>query len=769
MPGASNAATLTALDNVDGGAGTDTLNVTSIGAYTVPTTATVKNVEIANLVADNTITANVSGWTGLTTLKTTSIGASTLTAAATTDINATAASLTTGAVSINGGKDVAATASGATTGTVTVGGTTAAAGSVNVTYNGSFDNSADATLGTSGSVFVTGGTSVNVVQTSGAAAATKAANNYTVTQGKVTVTGTAATTTVSVTQDAAVTVAAGAGATGAIGVAAGAVEVLDVNRTSNTLAGSITTVSLNNFGAATVNSGALTTLNLAGKGTSVDASTLGALTTPANTALALNVNGLTTTGTVNIDTDIKTLNLASSTNASTINLLTNGATALNISGDAKVTLTGQTATANQVITVTNTAGAVLGTELDNSAKFTGGAGADSILLGATTKAHDMGDGDDVVTVSVTVLGAGGSVNGGAGKDTLVANTSGSSFSADPAFGGFEVLRVAGLAAQGSHNANGFSELEIGAVAAATTFTNVAAGVGLTVLAAPGFATTVTLANATGTADVFNLTLKSAATMAAGSITIAGVETVNITNTDTLTTTASGINTNTLTLVAAAAKSVVVTGNAGLTLTNTGSAAITSFDASGVTGAAADAAALAVTYTSANATVGESVTIKGGSGNDVLTGSATANDTIYGGDGADTLVYNGGADVFYGGAGADNFNLTATGTKTAYLTIADAAAGDKISFAPLGIFGQTGAIGAKVTLGASATFDQYLDAAATSTGDDLLKWFQFDGNTFVVADVSDNATFTAGSDVIVKLVGTINLANSTIASEVLTIV
>ena len=772
-------ATLTAMDVIDGGAGTDTLKVVDATAIdTAIVGLSVKNVENISLTSGAGVTTNTSTWTGATSLTIAAGDDVAATAAATTDVTVAASALTTDGtaaaeLAVNGGNAVTVTAADtSTTGAasanqIIIGGTTAAAGAVKVTYTETISDAADA--GVAGStIAVTGGSSVEVNSLAVVGAASAAADVLTI--GQIDVTGNASTASVVVKQSAATAAYAAAG--DKIKITNGAVNVLDVNRTSTTKAGVISSVTLENFGAATVNSGALTTLNLSGKGTSVNAGTLGALTTPANTALAVNVNGLTTTGTVTVDSDIKTLNVASSTAASTINLLTNGATALNISGDAKLTLTGQTAVAKQVITVTNTAGAVLGTELATDAQFTGGAGADSILLAATTKAQDMGAGDDVVTVSVTALGAGGSVNGGAGTDTLVANTNGSNFIADPAFGGFETLRVAGAAAQGSHNANGFSAIEIGATAGASTFTSVASNVGLTMLAGPTGGTTVTLANATGTADVFGLTLKSDGNLTAGSVTVAGVETVNITNTDSLTTTASGINTNTITLVTNAAKTVTVSGNAGLTITNdAGNTAITSFDASAVTGAAADAAALAVTFVSNNATVGAVVTIKGGSGNDSLTGNAANKDVIDGGAGDDTLVYGGGADEFTGGAGADTFDVNAVGTSSVYLTITDAAKTDKIDFVTV----STGTIadatlGAKVTLGSAATLAQYLDAAAAGNGgtNALVKWFQFGGDTYVVLDNAAGATFVSGTDSVVKLTGTIDLSTSALATEVLTL-
>jgi Ca2+-binding RTX toxin-like protein len=51
-------------------------------------------------------------------------------------------------------------------------------------------------------------------------------------------------------------------------------------------------------------------------------------------------------------------------------------------------------------------------------------------------------------------------------------------------------------------------------------------------------------------------------------------------------------------------------------------------------------------------------IKGGAGNDTLTGGANA-DTIYGGPGNDTIAGGGGADILYGDAGNDTFDQGAT--------------------------------------------------------------------------------------------------------------
>mgnify|MGYP002423744224 FL=1 len=540
---------------------------------------------------------------------------------------------------------------------------------------------------------------------------------------------------------------------------------------------------------------ALDTLNLKGGASATTASgNLDLIKSAADTTTAvttLNVNSaggfigsLGVAGNSTQAAGFTAVNIASAADTTFANAALAGNKTLTVSGSGVTTFTALTAANNAALTsiVSTGGGLKIGTELANNVSFTGGAGNDEIAVGATTKAINMGAGNDVVTVSTTVLGAGGSINGGDGIDTLVANVNGSAFVGLPGFSGFEVLRVAGAAALGTHNAVGFTALEVGAVAGNTTFTNVAAGIGLTQLASFGGGSdvVVTLADATGTNDTFNLTLKSAGAIGAAgeTITINGVENINITSTDTDTT----AHQNTVALIADAAKSIVVSGNAGVAFVNA-PATVTSFDATGVVvGKATDNG---VTFTSTNATVAENVSIKGSNGVDILSGSATANDTIYGGAGNDTLIYTGGTDFLYGEAGNDTFDVNAVGTKTSYLTIGDAVKDDKIDLAGASVGTiQNGALGAKVTLGAAATFDQYLDEAAktiivdlddadadgnVATGiDAVVKWFQFGGDTFVVVDNSIATSFQSGTDSVIKLTGLLDLSTSAFAGEVLTI-
>jgi hypothetical protein len=164
--------------------------------------------------------------------------------------------------------------------------------------------------------------------------------------------------------------------------------------------------------------------------------------------------------------------------------------------------------------------------------------------------------------------------------------------------------------------------------------------------------TYTLADATGADDALNIVMSNAGnTFAAGSHTAAGIETINITATDSSPLAADQIGVHTATLVAANATALNITGNAGMTLTSTGSAKIATMDASAVTGTTSN-----VTYTSANVTAGQTPVITGGAGADVLTGAALA-ETISGGAGNDTIEGNTGIDTLNGGAGNDTFDFT----------------------------------------------------------------------------------------------------------------
>jgi len=765
--------TWTVGDAIDGGAGVDTFNVTQTNAITLPTGATVSNIETINLLSGNSITlSTTSGFAGLTTLNATSRSGATgttLTAAATTDINATESAVQASGTSqlvINGGKNVTVSASGTVTnGTaltaasgagaeILIGATTAAAGDVVVTN--SFASATDNHV--SGDVFVKGGKTITVTQK-----LTNSTVNVTNVQGDVSVVGDANTTAVTINQDA--TVTESNTGTGLVGKTAGAVTVTDKNAASTTDAGTIATVTLNNAGAATVNSGALTTLNLQGTLTTVDASTLGALATAANSTLALNLTGATSTGAVTIDSDIKTLNISGNTTASTLNsLVASGATKINVSGDAKVTLTGNTTAAVTDIVVTNTAGASFGTALGTAVNFTGGAGDDSIKLTANfTKAITMGAGNDTVTYAAGT-GTGYSVAAGDGTDTIIMTTAESNstngVSANSTFNtkftGFEILRVsdAHTTVADLDGINAVNKVILALGANGGSITNLASGGTVDILANGTGNLTVGVKSALVSAsDVLNLNLKNTAGTVFNTITAANVETININVADAavISSTVLGSNavTHSLTLAATSATSVVVTGNNGLTLTNTNNTKITNFDASGVVAnntaagpgyaATTDAAAdLAVTFASANNTATATVTITGGAGNDVLTGNISK-------------------DVISGGAGADYIYGDNQGTKEVQtLTLTNGAGASTITIAGIASNYTAATDLADTTVLAAAAINNNSAlkgiATATSTATTVVISFLVDGNQ--VASTGTGATTAAHAETTAGTAGTV---------------
>jgi len=679
--------TFTSLDVINGGSGNDTINWVVTGAITAgPGSAKLTSIETINLTSDNAYTLNlvtdtVFSGSGATTFTGVNAGANSvdLTAAVTTDVSVTNATLgQAGGVTVNGGKAVTVTtgqllANNQTGTALNVGGTTAAAGAVTVTHAVTSGNVTNGTNPVGSAINVTGGTVINVTETvtsTAAANATVLTGSVSATDvgGIITVTGNSSTTAATVTQSATV-VAVSSASIGRIGITAGAVNILDANRASTTAAGTITTATITNAGAATVNSGALTTLNIGGTLTTVDAGTLGALTTVANTSLALGLTGAVSSGAVTVDTRVTTLNISGNTTASTINSLVTSATAINVSGDAKVTLTGLTDTALTAFTVTNTAGASSGTgALAVGVTFTGGAGADTVVIGATTKAITMGDGNDQVT-STGLVGTGGSVSGGNGTDTIVmttaqANVAAGSSTFNSKFSSFETLTIS----DGHTNTidldgiNGVTTVNLSAAYNGGQLNNLSSGGTVKVTTDAGGALTIGVKSALiNVADVLNLNLSKTTVLAAGTVTVANVETININDADAATAGSDAVI-HTLTLAATSATSVVVTGNNGLNLGNGGNVAITNFDASGVVAnstaastfvaATSDSAAnLAVTFVSANVTATAAVTIKGGAGNDTLTGVA-AIDTISGNGGIDTIQGGAGADVLDGGSGID---------------------------------------------------------------------------------------------------------------------
>ena len=564
-------------------------------------------------------------------------------------------------------------------------------------------------------------------------------------------TGTNANATVVVTQGAAST--AVDAVEGILGVTNNTVSITDVNSASSTKAGTITTVTLANASAATIADNSLSTLNLSGDNGNVTITAAAGAISGGIAATTLTVNSAGTVGTLT-GNQYKTLNVAASASTTFTGVTSSAATSIAVSGTGTVNLGTLTTAALTKVTASgsvnltaNVSGVATVTSVDTSAS----SGNATITIDATAASFTGGAGNDRVTIAASPTKA---ISAGAGTDTLVANIAGGfNASANANITGFETLGLGALST-GTFNATGFTALTMGAVGGAVTFSNVAAGVGLTITAAPTAATTVTLADATGTSDTFALTLSSSAALAANTVTVAGVESITINAVDTNST----AHVDTLTLVATSAKSLTVTGSAGLNLTNTGNTALATFDASASTGAITFATAVTTGTTTITGSATKANALTGG----------TAADTIVGGSAADTLASGTGLDILTGGAGNDTFVLSANVNGNTYATITDFAKGDVITVTALSQNAPANfALGSKVTLADTAAFADYLNAAASGDGstNTIVKWFQYAGNTYIVFDNESQNTFQNGAtaDQVVKLTGLVDL--STAVSQV----
>jgi len=419
---------------------------------------------------------------------------------------------------------------------------------------------------------------------------------------------------------------------------------------------------------------------------------------------------------------------------------------------------------------------------DGGSTVNAGDGKDKVTVSSGKDTVDLGAGDDEVVVGAN-LAAGDTFLGGAGRDTISVDTvqAGAGIPVDPitkaplaTVKAFEILGVTNTLANDVDLKNwtnadntvdsivlgsGFGTFKIDNIGANSSVTTRAASAGNTL--------TANLKDATGKSDVIGLIVKANATADFGTIAAPGVETVNVTFDDTTTTSK---NTATLAVTDNAAQTMTVSGdyNAAV-MTVTDLSELTTFDAGAFVGGV-------TVDLSANA---KSLTVKGGGGADVLTFGAKGGNTITTGAGADTVnIGLGNGNTIDLGAGKDVLNLgnatnnaitlgadadtvNVTGVPTngqSYSTIADFAKGDVIDLT--GVTDVT-FVTTKVTLAGTAVFQDYLDAVVAAGAAGTSGWFQFGGDTYVVADVGgDSATFTNAEDFVLKLTGAIDLSKAT---------
>ena len=250
-----------------------------------------------------------------------------------------------------------------------------------------------------------------------------------------------------------------------------------------------------------------------------------------------------------------------------------------VAGDGSVKLTG--ATKADINATDSTGGVTVDSALDNTAAFTGGAGNDTITLGASTQAHDMGAGDDTVELNGSALGTDGSVDGGDGVDTLVMsadNAAAMTANNFKAFTNFEVLGLNG--GTGTIQLDSFGDINQVTIAKAlsdeVTIENMDSNGTLEFNAAAGQKITVNVTDAGEEGhitDVLNVKLSAAESIenAGKELVVNDVETINIEADDA---DDDGDAPHTLQLTADAAKTVKVTGDADLALSGTFAAGAT---------------------------------------------------------------------------------------------------------------------------------------------------------------------------------------------------
>ncbi|WP_172116135.1 beta strand repeat-containing protein [Halomonas hibernica] len=718
---------LGALDVINGGAGNDTLNVSdTISAtgdqFTLPTGLTVENVENFNLTTNGGVNVDVSGFTGLESVETVAAGtaATAVTAAGTSNVTTavTGAATTT----INGGKDVSVTAG-------------------------------------AGAVAITGAALENVTVKGGNVSAANAIDN--------TATG---TTLKSVTLN-------------------------DVNGTDAKIRGeAVDTLTLQNQDTAL----AATITNTASKALTVNLNNVGYQAD--GSAIAGNV-------VVNAGAAAETITLNATGAKSAVTVTGAAGKAVNITGDAALTLVPLAATFTAIDGSAATGNLTLGALNTATTSVKTGAGNDTFTLGAAKVNVDAGAGNDVVTLNGAIA-AGSTIKLGAGDDKLLVSAAGtgsvaaSTKEAVTVIDGGEgfntvsaTLINAGNAAQfvnfqaldlsvanvggGTLDLDLVSGIETLALSGGTggsAVSNVAAGVGLTVAGNNTGTTTIGVKGAaTNTSDSFGITFAgtdvagaaaTAANVNAGTVVTDGVETLNIVS-------AGGNNTwNSITVADDKLQTLNITGDKALTL---------AFDATATTGTNAAAGGGAVKLIDGSAATGNlsintenvtadnsatGLTVKGGAGNDFITLDQKA--TVEGGAGNDTIVSSAAGGNFTGGAGNDTFNVsaaTATGTTEAtsvLTTITDFSAGDKIVF---GANASDDFNGQQVVLDTTVqNLDQALAQVGAVNDANETSWFQYAGNTYIVADTdaAGSGTFNIG-DTVVQLTGLVDLSSGTITN------
>jgi Ca2+-binding RTX toxin-like protein len=563
-----------------------------------------------------------------------------------------------------------------------------------------------------------------------------------------------------------------------------------------------------NSGESTVSLTAITggdlTLTSAGTGTSDSVTLLSSLTAgtkalaAAGNLASTGVETLTVSGATGEATTVASVTMTGTGSAATTFKVT-GSTGFSVTNktEAKVIdasgltvgsttngfVMGAAATSNTAQTITGSGGVDTLYGGAGADSISAGAGNDSIEAGAGNDTILGGDGDDAIVFGAN-FATGDSVDGGAGTDSISITSAGITTLNGYAISTVSALndRVSNIERVTISDANTASldlarvdSINFVRMAAANTSGAVVSGFGANgtlVLVAASNDADVTLTDATGSADVFNITLSGpAAARDFGTITVgtstAVVETVNVTTSEA--TPASAAQDQTLALDGAGTKTVVLGGTENI-ITTISSTALTSVDASALTVGTANVTAtsslanMTATGSNQNDTISAGSgndSLSGGSGDDSLTGGG-GNDTIDGGAGNDTVVNGVGIDSLVGGDGTDTLSMTGWTISTTTDGGSSAVLGTVVNLGSTSItaatiagykgFDTTAALNSDVTTVASNTTALLGTAATVSTRVDIISGFEnvtgSTGKDYIVGSSSANViTGGAGADVL----------------------
>lgn len=430
--------------------------------------------------------------------------------------------------------------------------------------------------------------------------------------------------------------------------------------------------------SVTPDSGGAVALNFSGNNTV----TTGVITASSATSGSVNASGLT--GTASFTNAGQMVGISSVIGSANSDTIVTAATSTTVDGGAgNDAITGGAGNDNITAGAGNdTVDGAAGNDVIN-----GGAGNDSITSGAGNDTVLGGEGNDTIIYGDN-LTTGDSIDGGDGTDTLsVTNTTLTALNAltisqvvalNDRISNVERVTVSDALNQGTFDVTRIDGVTTVTLADGISGDETLGGLasGSTVIATADNAAdtdilTLSLTDNTGSSDAINYTMTQAADDDYGVLSVAGIETVNITINE------------------AVASSTVRAGTLGLTVSRsdgTNTRAVT-VNISGTEALAVDtaigadvinASGLTGAFTMSDAT-GSSLaqTITGGSGADSLVGGAGADvidggsgaDSIVGGTGNDNLTGGTGADVITGGAGVDTITLT-EGTASSDIVLLD---------------------------------------------------------------------------------------------------